>query len=95
MTWMSGTSMRNTCRKDETMNQPRTKGAATNQEQTNAQAAYHATRLEIGDLLARIKQRLIEDQKAASEHPHDWGYAGSLAHVRDELRNLLAYLTQA
>lgn len=60
----------------------------TNTNQANLISQREA---EAQDLLARIAQQLERD-KADNAGKPSWGYAGSLAHVNEQLAHLLAHL---
>jgi hypothetical protein len=57
-----------------------------------AAACYAARRAEAQDLLKRIASRLEQHQKAQAAAPADWGYAGDLGRVTEELAYVLASL---
>lgn len=67
----------------------RAEKARRNQEQ--ALAAFMASKLEIDRLLERL-QALSEDHFHAEPDSVHWGHVGSLAHVRDQLREVARFL---
>jgi hypothetical protein len=60
---------------------------------STAQDTYEEHRREIGVLLASIKAKLAEHGKAAAQRPGDWGYAGDLQHVEQQLREVDGFLS--
>ena len=57
-----------------------------------ATACYAERHAECQDLLKRIASRLDEHRKRQAEEPADWGYAGDLGRVSEELAYVLASL---
>jgi hypothetical protein len=57
-----------------------------------AAACYAARHAEAQDLLKRIASRLEQHQKAQAAEPADWGYAGDLGRITEELAYVLASL---
>lgn len=57
-----------------------------------AAACYAERQAECQDLLKRIAMRLSEHQKRQAQEPRDWGYAGDLGHVSEQLAHVLASL---
>jgi hypothetical protein len=67
--------------------------ARINQTATQTAAAYYAERhAECQDLLKRIAQQLAQHQQEQAAEPADWGFAGDLGHVSEELAYVLASL---
>ena len=58
----------------------------------SAAACYAERHAECQDLLKRIASRLEQHKKCQSQEPANWGYAGDLAHVTEELAYVLASL---
>jgi hypothetical protein len=67
---------------------PRT---TTSTKQT-ADACYAERHTESMDLLKRIASRLEEHKKDQAQEPANWGYAGDLGRVTEELAYVLASL---
>jgi len=67
---------------------PRT---TTSTKQTAA-ACYAERHTESMDLLKRIASRLEEHKKDQAQEPANWGYAGDLGRVTEELAYVLASL---
>ncbi|HOL72084.1 MAG TPA: hypothetical protein PKW45_11615 [Bryobacteraceae bacterium] len=66
-----------------------------NQAQTTKQGAagcYAARYAEAQDLLKRIAGRLAEHRKRQAAAPADWGYAGDLGRITEQLAYVLADL---
>jgi hypothetical protein len=57
-----------------------------------AAACYAERHTECQDLLKRIASRLEKHQKDHAQEPADWGYAGDLGRVTEELAYILASL---
>jgi hypothetical protein len=57
-----------------------------------AAACYAERHAECQDLLKRIASRLEQHKKEQAVEPADWGYAGDLGRVREELAEVLAAL---
>ena len=57
-----------------------------------AAACYAERHTESMDLLKRIASRLEEHQKDQAQEPANWGYAGDLGRVTEELAYILASL---
>ena len=57
-----------------------------------ATACYAERHTECQDLLKRIASRLEQHQKDQSQGPANWGYAGDLGRVTEELAYVLASL---
>ena len=57
-----------------------------------AAACYAERRAECQDLLKRIASRLEQHQKDQTQEPANWGYAGDLGRVTEELAYVLASL---
>ncbi len=60
--------------------------------QETAAACYAARHAECHDLLKRISRRLDKHQIHQAAEPANWGYAGDLGHVSQELAYVLATL---
>jgi hypothetical protein len=63
----------------------------TKTKQTAA-ACYAERHMECQDLLKRIVTRLEQHQNDQSQEPANWGYAGDLGRVTEELAYVLASL---
>ncbi len=63
----------------------------TKAKQTAA-ACYAERQAECADLLKRIAKQLDEHRKHQAAEPANWGYAGDLGHVSQELAYMLAAL---
>jgi hypothetical protein len=61
----------------------------TKQTAAETYAARHA---ECADLLKRIASRLAQHQKEQAAEPANWGHAGDLGRVTEELAYVLASL---
>ena len=57
-----------------------------------AAASYAERHAECQDLLKRIASRLEQHQKDQTQEPANWGYAGDLGRVTEELAYVLASL---
>ena len=57
-----------------------------------AAACYAERHTESMDILKRIASRLEQHQKEQSQEPANWGYAGDLGRVTEELAYVLASL---
>ncbi len=57
-----------------------------------AAACYTERHAECQDLLKRIASRLEQHNKEQAQNPADWGYAGDLGRVTEELAYVLASL---
>ena len=57
-----------------------------------AAACYAERHTECQDLLKRIASRLEQHQQDQTQEPANWGYAGDLGHVTEELAYVLASL---
>ena len=57
-----------------------------------AAACYAERRVECQDLLKRIASRLEQHQKDQTQEPANWGYAGDLGRVTEELAYVLGSL---
>jgi len=55
-------------------------------------ACYAERHAECQDLLKRIASRLEQHQKDQTQEPANWGYAGDLGRVTEELAYVLASL---
>jgi hypothetical protein len=66
-----------------------TKAQSTKQTAAGCYAERHA---EAQDLIKRIAARLAEHQKRQATAPADWGYAGDLGRVTEQLAYVLADL---
>jgi hypothetical protein len=55
-------------------------------------ACYAERHTECQDLLKRIASRLEQHQKDQAQEPADWGHAGDLGRVTEELAYVLASL---
>jgi hypothetical protein len=66
-----------------------TKAQSTKQTAAGCYAERHA---EAQDLIKRIVARLAEHQKRQAAAPADWGYAGDLGRVTEQLAYVLADL---
>ena len=62
---------------------------ATKQTAATCYAERHA---ECADLLKRIASRLEQHKKDQEKQPANWGYAGDLDHISNELAYILASL---
>ena len=65
------------------------KAKATKQ---TAAACYAERHTECQDLLKRIASRLEQHQKEQAQEPANWGHAGDLGRVTEELAYILASL---
>ena len=74
---MNGVAMRNT------------KAQSTTKDAARIYAERHA---EAQDLLERIAARLADHQKRQAQEPADWGYAGDLGRITEQLAYVLADL---
>jgi hypothetical protein len=66
-----------------------TKAQSTTQAAAGCYAARYA---EAQDLLKRIAARLAEHRKRQAGKPADWGYAGDLGRITEQLAYVLADL---
>ncbi|HXG49256.1 MAG TPA: hypothetical protein VNO52_16655 [Methylomirabilota bacterium] len=66
-----------------------TKAQSTTQTAARLYAERHA---EAQDLLKRIASRLAEHKKRQAAAPADWGYAGDLGRITEQLAYVLADL---
>jgi hypothetical protein len=66
-----------------------TKAQSTTQTATGCYAERHA---EAQDLLKRIAARLAEHKQRQAAAPADWGYAGDLGRITEQLAYVLADL---
>jgi hypothetical protein len=66
-----------------------TRTAKTKQSAAGCYAARYA---EAQDLLKRIAGRLDDHQKRQAQEPADWGYAGDLGRITEQLAYVLADL---
>ena len=57
-----------------------------------AAACYAERHAECQDLLKRIASRLEQHKKDQEKEPANWGYAGDLDHISNELAYVLASL---
>ena len=57
-----------------------------------AAACYAERHAECADLLKRIAGRLEQHKKDQETQPSNWGYAGDLDHISNELAYILASL---
>jgi len=57
-----------------------------------AATAYNQKIAIAQDLLKRIATRLAEHQEQQAAEPRDWGYVGDIAHINEELAQVLASL---
>ena len=57
-----------------------------------AAACYAQRHAEFEDLLKRITRRLAQHQQDQTQEPANWGYAGDLGRVTEELACVLASL---
>lgn len=69
-----------------------TKAQSTNQTAADCYAERFA---EAQDLLKRITTRLAEHKKRQASAPADWGYAGDLGRITEQLAYVLADLGDA
>jgi hypothetical protein len=60
--------------------------------QLDAAACYAERHAECHDLLKRIASRLEQHQKDQAQEPANWGHAGDLGRVTEELAYVLASL---
>lgn len=67
-----------------------TKAQATTKQ--NAAACYGERFAEAQDLLKRIAGRLADHRKRQAAEPADWGYAGDLGRITEQLAYVLADL---
>jgi len=67
-----------------------TKAQSTTQQ--TAAGCYAARYAEAQDLLKRIAVRLAEHRKRQAGKPADWGYAGDLGRITEQLAYVLADL---
>ena len=58
----------------------------------SASACYSERQTECQDLLKRIACQLEQPARRQKQEPADWGYAGDLGRVADELAYVLASL---
>jgi galactokinase len=65
---------------------------ATKTTRQTAAETYAARHAECADLLKRIASRLEQHQKDQAKEPANWGYAGDLGRVTEELAYALASL---
>ena len=63
-------------------------------EKTTAKQAYEERKNEIGALLDAISQETKMHAEYAEKDGLNWGHAGDLAHVRQNLIETLAFLSQ-
>jgi hypothetical protein len=66
--------------------------ARTKPAPTTAAACYGERFAETQDLLRRITRRLAAHRNEQAAEPADWGFAGDLGHVNEELAYVLASL---
>jgi hypothetical protein len=64
----------------------------TKTTQQSAAACYAERHAECQDLLKRIASRLAEHCEKQAQEPANWGYAGDLGRVTEELAYVLASL---
>ena len=64
----------------------------TNKATKQTAACYAERRAECADLLKRIASRLEQHKKDQEKQPANWGYAGDLDHISNELAYILASL---
>lgn len=62
------------------------------QTKPTAAECYSARHAEAQSLLKLISRRLEEHKAKQAKEPADWGYAGDLGHVNNELAYILAAL---
>lgn len=55
--------------------------------------AYAARRNDIARLMDVLQMELDKHDAAAKDSPRDWGFAGSLGKVREDLKNTVAFLS--
>lgn len=71
--------------------------AAKTVEQLKAELAaaqvYMGHRIAVANKIALLNQRLEALDTEAEAYPADWSYAGSIAHVEDQLQETLATLS--
>jgi hypothetical protein len=65
---------------------------ATKTTKQTAAEAYATRHAECADLLKRIAARLEQHQEDQAQEPANWGYAGDLGRVTEELAYVLASL---
>ena len=65
---------------------------ATQSTTQSAAACYAERHAECQDLLKRIARRLEQHKKDQVQEPANWGYAGDLGRVTEELAYVLASL---
>jgi hypothetical protein len=58
-----------------------------------ASTSYEAHRREIDTRIERLKELLAAFDRKQAADPLNWGYAGSAEHIKDELSNINAFLT--
>ena len=63
-----------------------------NEKQQTAAETYAARKADIASLLDLIQQEIEANAAEAAKDLGNWGYAGSLGHVRSELKNILSFL---
>jgi len=66
--------------------------ARTQPTHTTAAACYAERFEETQELLKRIARQLAAHRKLQAAEPADWGFAGDLGHVNEELAYVLASL---
>jgi hypothetical protein len=67
-----------------------TKAQSTTQQ--TAASCYAARHAEAQDLLKRIAARLADHKQRQAAEPADWGYAGDLGRITEQLAYVLADL---
>jgi hypothetical protein len=64
----------------------------TNAAKQSAAACYAERHAECQNLLKRIASRLAEHRKSQAREPANWGYAGDLGRITEQLAHVLADL---
>ena len=59
----------------------------------DASAAYEKRLQNVMILMGKIKQSIDTHIDAQSDYPSNWGFAGDLAHVEEELQEILEFLS--
>ena len=61
-------------------------------EPATAAEAYRQRKQTVDTLLEELHGKLDAHAQRAAREPGNWGYAGSLAHVEEVLRDLVAFM---
>ena len=59
-----------------------------------AARTYQARRRDVEKLLDMLKEEVAHHAEFAAKEPGDWGFAGDLGHVREQLVETLSFLAQ-